>query len=108
MKLIDFLKNQKDTLEVFTDDIEIRDYFINVVPVLFGYNVIVNKKNIFGDKQLNNYENVLLINYSERLSVKPKQLYQLKDNEVIEISQLEEPIKFDISEPIKFFKLLTI
>jgi len=108
MKLIDFLKNQKDTLEVFTDDIEIRDYFINVVPVLFGYNVIVNKKNIFGEYQINQYTNVLLINYSDKLPVKPKQLYQLKDNQVIEISQVEEPVKFDITEPIKFFKLLTI
>jgi|694.fasta_scaffold77511_2 hypothetical protein len=108
MNLIDFLKNQTDTLEIFTDDIEIRDYFINVVPVLFDTNVIVNKKNIFGEYQVNKYNTVLLATYSERLSVKPKHLYQLKDNEVIEITQTEEQIKFDITEPIKFFKLLTI
>ena len=108
MNLIDFLKNQKNTLEVFTDDMEIRDYIINVVPALFNINVIVNKKNIFGEYQINPYTNVLLINYSERLPIKPKQLYQLKDNQVIEISQVEEPVKFDITEPIKFFKLLTI
>jgi len=108
MKLIDFLKQQKNVLEVFTDDMEIRDYFINVVPVLFGINVIVNKKNIFGEYQVNQYANVLLINYSERLSLKPKLLYTLKKDEVIEITEVEEISKFDISEPIKFFKLLTI
>jgi hypothetical protein len=50
----------------------------------------------------------LLINYSERLSLKPKLLYTLKKDEIIEITEVEEISKFDISEPIKFFKLLTI
>jgi hypothetical protein len=107
MKLIDFLKNQKNILEVFTDDMEIRDYFINVVPFLFC-NVIVNKKDIFGDYTANQYNDVLIINYSERLSVKPKHLYKLEKDEVIEITEAEEIKTFDINEPINFFKLLTI
>lgn len=115
MKLLEFLKSisgKDNLLEVFTDDIETRDYFLNVVPFLYEMNVIVNEKDIFGNFTTNPYKNVLLVNYTKKLASKPVKLYKLQNEEVIDA--LEEHIKnieknpIDILEPIKFFKLLTM
>jgi len=103
MKLLDFLNSisgKDNLLEVFTDNIETRDYFLNVVPFLYEMNVIVNGKD------------VLLVNYSSKLPNKPTKLYKLQDEEVIETSEEYskniEKNKIDIMEPINFFKLLTM
>lgn len=115
MKLLDFLNNirgKDNLLEVFTDNIETRDYFLNVVPFLFEMNVIVNEKDIFGHFTTNPYNNVLLVNYSTHLARKPNKLYKLENDEVIDTledySKAIEKNKIDIMEPINFFKLLTM
>lgn len=115
MKLLDFLNSvsgKDNLLEVFTDNIETRDYFLNVVPFLYEMNVIVNGKDIFGNLTTNLYKNVLLVNYSSKLPNKPTKLYKLQDEEVIETSEEYskniEKNKIDIMEPINFFKLLTM
>jgi hypothetical protein len=116
MKLIEFLENfskKNSILKVLTDDIEIKDYFINVVYLLFDIHIIVNNKNMFGEVETNYNNDILLINYSGNVPNNVKTIYRIKDDNIIEeqkevIEEVVEEVNNIIKEPIHFFKLLTM
>ena len=86
-----------------------RDYFINVVPLLFHIDVIINHKNQFLDISAIDYENDIAINLIENENINlTKTQFNIVKNQVIPYEDQKHLIKIDTELPIQFFKFLTI
>jgi hypothetical protein len=98
MKVLEFL-------ETFSKE----NNFLNVVPILYNFNVNVNGINQFGVFEASRLDNLLLVEYSGHVPDYAKNIFTVKNNEIIQ-EKKQDIIKVsnNILEPIKFFKLLTM
>lgn len=124
---VEFLQNFGNTfpssrLMLYTSDIDMRDYFINVASILFNITVIYkNKDQFLNVVSVNEGDVSLVINFEEDLSkmeMLTENVYKVEKGEIIHIKGLgrtaskreeeEEKIDEKFLEPIMLYKLLTI
>ena len=83
-----------------------RDYFINVVPLLFHIDIIVNNRNQFSEPVVIDYENDISINMEDDITEPlTKTQFSVIDGEVKEFERSK--VKIDIKLPLDFFRFLT-
>lgn len=74
-----FLINHPRSKLVVNCNDEIRDYFINVVPLLYGIDTITNSKNQFGDIETVDYDVDVTINILYNLHAQIQSAVQQTD-----------------------------
>ena len=87
----------------------IRDYFINVVPILYHIDVINNHKNQFGDTVIIDYENDITIRIQEDSNAsETRQNFIFNTTTNVLESGLNKNIntKVDLELPLKFYNFL--
>ncbi len=124
---VEFLQNFGSTfpssrLILYTSDMDMRDYFINVASILFNITIIYkNRDQFLSVVSVNEGDVSLIINFEEDLSkmeMLTQNVYKVEKGEIIHIRGLGETVsereeekekmgeKF--LEPIMLYKLLTI
>jgi hypothetical protein len=127
MMTVEFLQNFGSTfpssrLILYTSDMDMRDYFINVASILFNITIIYkNRDQFLSVVSVNEGDVSLIINFEEDLSkmeMLTQNVYKVEKGEIIHIRGLGETVsereeekekmgeKF--LEPIMLYKLLTI
>jgi len=85
-----------------------KDYFTNVVPLLFHIDVIINNHNQFLETVMIDYENDITINFEEEdIGDLSKVQFSVIDGKIQEYIQTRKNTKIDITLPLQFFKFLT-
>lgn len=124
---VEFLQNFGNTfpssrLMLYTNDMDIRDYFINVASILFNITIIYkNRDQFLNVVSVNEGDVSLIVNFDEdlnRLEMLTENVYKVEKGEVVHIKGLGKTLskregegektgdKF--LEPIMLYKLLTI
>ena len=88
----------------------IRDYFINVVPILYHIDVVNNHKNQFGDTVIIDYENDITIHINNKEVISEITRQNFIFNTSTDVVELEIPkninTKVDLELPLKFYNFL--
>ena len=118
---MEFLQNfgssfPSSKLILYTNDMDVRDYFINVASILFNITVIYKNRDQFLNIETTNENDVsLIVNFEgdlNKVEILTRDIYKIENDSVVNIKykgmsdREKEEEKF--LEPISLYKLLTI
>ncbi len=85
-----------------------RDYFINVVPLLFHIDVVINNRNQMLEPVVIDYDNDITLNMDEKdVENLTKVQFSLIAGDVVQYEGGKTKTNVDITLPLDFFKFLT-